>query len=402
VSGTRRVAGAHELDVLEPDPRAIRRSPEPVMFDELSKERDDSLSAVGVRGREVDFVAEKDEPAADLCGRKDDAVRRLAVLAVLLERLEDELWSRRGRKVEADDVEIGQLAEGAEESHRFTGARRTAQQDGLVLRQPRVQCFFVSCRIDGGDDDVRRRDGLSFDVDDGDRVLPGDPCATANLDVEIDERIAERHGRDFDARLLAEEVAHVGAGAELRVAGEGPHEADEQPLQHVRFDLLARQREIGVSAVVIGHVADRLVDEGEKGLESSTLGEGHDVLDSGGVLERTQDEAIRVEGGFEDVGSGALGGEQGGLVVGSSSLIVEPVGRRESGRLERCEVMLAVHRRTNRVFAEPDHAAATDGRERGVLQRLDFEEDAHVRWQAQTLAIRQSQQLVVVENTGER
>jgi hypothetical protein len=29
--------------------------------------------------------------------------------------------------------------------------------------------------------------------------------------------------------------------------------------------------------------------------------------------------------------------------------------------------MLAVHRRTNRVFAEPDHAAATDGRERGVL-----------------------------------
>jgi hypothetical protein len=34
---------------------------------------------------------------------------------VLLERLEDELWSRRGRKVEADDVEIGQLAEGAED-----------------------------------------------------------------------------------------------------------------------------------------------------------------------------------------------------------------------------------------------------------------------------------------------
>jgi hypothetical protein len=44
--------------------------------------------------------------------------------------------------------------------------------------------------------------GLSFDVDDGDRVLPGDPCATANLDVEIDERIAERHESYVLKRLL--------------------------------------------------------------------------------------------------------------------------------------------------------------------------------------------------------
>jgi hypothetical protein len=102
----RRVASSDDLDVLEFDPGLVRGPPESTVFDELAKERDDFLGTVVVRRGEVDLVAEQHEPSTDLNWREDDSVRRLAVLAVLLESFQDEFGSSRAREVESDDVEV--------------------------------------------------------------------------------------------------------------------------------------------------------------------------------------------------------------------------------------------------------------------------------------------------------
>ena len=70
------------------------------LFDHLAEERDDALRAVLVEVGQVDLVAEEDEPLAELDRGQHHAVGRLAVLAVVVERLQQQLGRRRRRKVE--------------------------------------------------------------------------------------------------------------------------------------------------------------------------------------------------------------------------------------------------------------------------------------------------------------
>ena len=59
-----------------------------------------------------------------LGGRQDEAVGGLAVLAVVVERLEDELGRRRRGEVEADHLQVGQGAQGREQRHRLALKRK--------------------------------------------------------------------------------------------------------------------------------------------------------------------------------------------------------------------------------------------------------------------------------------
>jgi hypothetical protein len=56
-----------------------------------------------------------------------------AVLAILLEGLQDELWRGSAGEVKTDDIHVGRLAQCAEKSHPLSRARRTAEHQGLVL-----------------------------------------------------------------------------------------------------------------------------------------------------------------------------------------------------------------------------------------------------------------------------
>lgn len=60
---------------------------------------------------QVDFVAEHDQPATELNGRQNDAVGSAFVLAVVIERFEQQLGGGGGGEVEADDLNNGQLGD---------------------------------------------------------------------------------------------------------------------------------------------------------------------------------------------------------------------------------------------------------------------------------------------------
>src|SRR5690606_378025 len=53
-----RVTSTNELNAVKSDPSLIRSSPETILFDELTDERDGTLRTILVRGRQVDFIAE--------------------------------------------------------------------------------------------------------------------------------------------------------------------------------------------------------------------------------------------------------------------------------------------------------------------------------------------------------
>ena len=178
-----------------------------------------------------------------------------------------------------------------------------------MLREPRVENLLVSNGVDGGNDDVCRRDCVSLDVDGGDLGLPRRPLAGGYGDVEVDDRSSWTGGREFNGRLSSKEVSHLRSSFELRVSRERPDEIDEHPLGDVLFDLIEREREVRVLVVVLENVPDGLVDEGEEGVESSDLSEVHDVLDRSCELEACVDESIGSEEGFEDSDDGLLGSE---------------------------------------------------------------------------------------------
>lgn len=101
-----RVTGANELYPFQFDPCHVACPPVASAFHQLTDEGDDALGTVLVRSGEVDFVAEHDEPSANLDWCQDDSVGGLAVFAILFEGLENELWSSRAGEVETDDLHV--------------------------------------------------------------------------------------------------------------------------------------------------------------------------------------------------------------------------------------------------------------------------------------------------------
>lgn len=171
----------------------------------LSDEGDDPLRAVLVHVGQVDLVAEEHQPLAQLHGCQHHAVGRAAVLAVMIEGLQqqlgrggagevqthdlgetvtfndrgqdlDSLTSSRGR-LTVTDLHVRQGAEGAEESHGLSGPRRATQNQGFVLGQPGVQQSLVSHRVQRGHHHVGRRHLVRLYLDLRYLALPGLPLA---------------------------------------------------------------------------------------------------------------------------------------------------------------------------------------------------------------------------------
>ena len=53
---------------------------------------------------EVDLIAKQDDPLSQLDGRHDHPVGRPTVLAVMVERLQEQLWRRGTREVEPHNL----------------------------------------------------------------------------------------------------------------------------------------------------------------------------------------------------------------------------------------------------------------------------------------------------------
>ena len=275
----RRIAGADELDPLELDPRLVARLPVSTVLDQLTHERDDLLRSVLVRCWQIDLVAEQYDPLSNLNRRENDAVRGLAVLTVLLERLEEQFGSRRAREIESNHFQVGKLSQRAEQRHRLSGSWRTAEEERAMLREPGVEDLFVSGRVHCRNYDIGRENGVRFDLDRRDGALPRYPIASRDGDVVVDERGAGSERGEIDSGMIAEEIPHLRARLQLRVSGERPHDRDEESLRDVGLDLLHRHREIGMLAVEFNDVASRFVEEGEEGGDGADGREIHDMID---------------------------------------------------------------------------------------------------------------------------
>jgi hypothetical protein len=112
-----RVASTDELYPLKFDPCHVGGTPVSTCFDKLTNEGNDPLGAVLVHSWKVDFVTKHDQPTANLHGSEDDSIGSLAVLAVLLECLEDQLGGCSTGEVETNDFHVWKFPEGTEQSH---------------------------------------------------------------------------------------------------------------------------------------------------------------------------------------------------------------------------------------------------------------------------------------------
>ncbi|KAH6607744.1 hypothetical protein Trco_004057 [Trichoderma cornu-damae] len=391
-----RIAGPDELDAVEGDPRLVGGPPEAVVLDELAQEGDGALGAVLVGGREVDLVAEDDQPAADLRGRQHHAFERLLVLAVLLERLDQEVGRRRAGEVEADDLHVRQLAESAEERHRLTGAGGAAEQQRLVLGEPGVEDVLVAHGIEGRDDDVGLDDGVRVDLDAGHLVLPRRPLGLRQQHVEVDERAGAVQGRRAEVGKGADVVAKGLPVAERTVSRERPDEREQQLLRHEALDLIVLQGEIGVLPVVFDDVSGGLVQQREEGGEDARDRKLHDVAVPPSALQRLVDEVFLGQVPGEQVGDLGLDGQRLGRALARGDAVLVQV--LEGDAAEGLDVVGNHHVGRNGVLAEPNHATSTDGGERRILQRLDLEHDSDVGRQVEALSVGQGEQLVVVED----
>ncbi|GJC94168.1 hypothetical protein ColKHC_02994 [Colletotrichum higginsianum] len=202
-----RVASTDELDTVEGDPGLVRCSPETVVLDELTQEGDGSLRSVFVGRGQVDFVAENDQPSADLGRREHYSVQGLLVLAVLLKGLDQEIRRRCAGEVETDNLHVGKLAESAEQRHRLTRTGRTAKKQRLVLGQPGVQDILVTHGIQRRNDHVGLRDRVGVDLDGRHLVLPRRPLGLGESDVEVNERASAVERRVAEAGKAADSIS---------------------------------------------------------------------------------------------------------------------------------------------------------------------------------------------------
>ena len=104
-----RIASSDKLDPLKPYKLLLLPSSSPVesvVFHHLPEERDHPLGAVVIHVRQVDLVAEHDQPDAKLHWREDHSIWCLSILAIVVEGLEQELRGGCRAKVESNDLHV--------------------------------------------------------------------------------------------------------------------------------------------------------------------------------------------------------------------------------------------------------------------------------------------------------
>ncbi|GKT85477.1 hypothetical protein Ct61P_03327 [Colletotrichum tofieldiae] len=392
-----RVASADELDTVEGNPRLVGGSPESIVLDKLTQEGDGSLCSVFIGGRQVDLITEDDQPSANLGRREHDSVQSLLVLAILLKGLDEEIGRCCAGEVETDNLHVGKLTKSAEQRHSLTRTGRATKKQRLVLGQPGVQDVLVTHSIQRRDDHVGLGNGMSVDFDGRYLILPRRPLCLGKSDVEVDERAGTIERRVSEAGKAADSISERLAVVQRTVASESPYERKEQLLCDEGFNLLWIQGEIGVLGIVLNHVANCLVQKREQSVEHTRDSKVHDVVVVLGFLESGHEEVLLGKVSTEEVGNLRLDSQSLRRALSSRYAVFVEVLERFGA--ERAKVVLEHHSRRDGIFAEPDHTATTDCGKSGVLQGLDFEHDADIGRQVETLTIGQGEKFVVVQHT---
>jgi len=202
-------------------------------------------------------------------------------------------------------------------------------------------------------------------------------------------------------------IAQLRSEIQLGVSSESPDEADEKPFRDILFHPFETEGEVRMLGVVLDDVADSLVDQGEEGVQGSGSGEVHDVFDGLGVDQRGADEIAFLKIPLQDVrnlllrlqvcGGGGVRGQGVSTTSNNiSSIILIGIKRYRS----QCrEVVLVDHGRVDYILAEPNHAATADSGQSRVSEMFHLEHDADVRRKIEALAIRESEEFVVVQDT---
>ena len=137
-----RIASSDKLDPLKPYKLLLLPSSSPVesvVFHHLPEERDHPLGAVVVHVRQVDLVAEHDQPDAKLHRREDHTIGRLSILAIVVEGLQQELGGGGRAEVESNNLHVRKGSQGREEGHSLSRTRWATKDHWLVLCQPSVE-----------------------------------------------------------------------------------------------------------------------------------------------------------------------------------------------------------------------------------------------------------------------
>lgn len=204
------------------------------MLYHLTQEADDSLGAILVHVRQIDFITEHHQPFPKLNWGQDDAIGGLPVLAVMVEGLEDQLWCRGTGEVEADHLQVRQRSQGREEGHGLTRTWRTTQDQRLVFSQPGVQQSFVSDGVYRGYHYVWSCHLVSLYLHAGYLVRPQEPLSIDGHLVVNDRGVGIGWKRDGGA--VADEVSHIAASLELAISCEAPQEGVDQGLGDISGD----------------------------------------------------------------------------------------------------------------------------------------------------------------------
>jgi hypothetical protein len=100
-----RIASTDKLDAFQFNPRLVRSTIKASMLNYLTKEGNHTLCSILVQLRQVDLIAEQHEPLVQLYWSQHKAVGRLAILAIMVKCLQQKLWGRCTRKVQANHLQ---------------------------------------------------------------------------------------------------------------------------------------------------------------------------------------------------------------------------------------------------------------------------------------------------------
>jgi len=153
----------------------------------LTQESDDRYSAVLVSLWKVDLIAKDHKPLASLAWSHLETRVGLLYVAIMVERLQDELWSCRAREVDEDHLHVREFLQRRHQSHRLAGTRRTAQQEWTFLAQPAAEYFLMAIRINCCNHNICICDFLGINVNDRDRFLPQVPFLIIKADFIVNE-----------------------------------------------------------------------------------------------------------------------------------------------------------------------------------------------------------------------
>lgn len=182
------VAGANELNSLEPNKLLVGGAPESILLSNLSQESNNNLSTVLVLIWKIYLITKHDKPLVELLRSEDDALRSLLVVAVLVEGFQDEVRPRRRGEVDEDHFHVGEHLQGGHERHGLSRAWRTTKQEWSVLAEPATEHLLMTSRVDRVDDSARISDFARIDLNGRHSLLPQVPLLIFDADFVVKQR----------------------------------------------------------------------------------------------------------------------------------------------------------------------------------------------------------------------